>query len=332
MSKKKIAFHSYQLGDRGTEICLYKYAKYNREILGNESIIISTSSRPIPSFDRFKEFETILYPDVWINDGKNDSLRNTLESICDKNGVDVFYAIKGGDDDGFMPTNTKRLAHCIFRMDQPHGDVYSGVCKYISEKHGRIHPYVHHILEKEAPHVEDDFRDEFGIPKDALVLGRHGGHDTFNLSFTHNAIVSALESRKDLWFVFLNTRPFVKHERVIYLPWTMDEEYKAKFVNTCDAMMHARADGEIFSLSTAEFSIRNKPVITWNPPNPPSHYDTGHIYVMGEDSIYYKDGNELFFILTNLDKKEINSLDWGKYCGDYTAEKVMNEFNEVYLK
>ena len=93
MSKKKIAFHSYQLGDRGTEICLYKYAKYNREILGNESIIISTSSRPIPSFDRFKEFETILYPDVWINDGKNDSLRNTLESICDKNGVDLLYDI-----------------------------------------------------------------------------------------------------------------------------------------------------------------------------------------------------------------------------------------------
>ena len=36
----KIAFHSYQLGDRGTEICLYKYAKYNQEILGNESVIV----------------------------------------------------------------------------------------------------------------------------------------------------------------------------------------------------------------------------------------------------------------------------------------------------
>ena len=171
----KIAFHSYQLGERGTEICLYKYAKYNREILGNESIIISTSSRPIPCKSRFDEFETILYPDVWQGDGKNDSLRNTLEDICEKNGVDVFYAIKGGEDDGFMPTNTKRLAHCIFRMDEPHGDVYSGVCKYISDKHGGIHPYVHHILEKEAPHIEDDFREEFGIPKDALVLGRHGG-------------------------------------------------------------------------------------------------------------------------------------------------------------
>ena len=328
----KIAFHSYQLGERGTEICLYKYAKYNREILGNESIIISTSSRPIPCKSRFDEFETILYPDVWQGDGKNDSLRNTLENICEKNDVDVFYSIKGGEDDGFMPTNTKRLAHCIFRMDEPHGDVYSGVCKYISDKHGGMHPYVHHILEKEAPHIEDDFREEFGIPKDALVLGRHGGHDTFSLPFVHSAIETVLDHRKDLYFVFLNTNKFIEHERVIYLPWTLDEEYKAKFVNTCDGMLHARYDGEIFSLATAEFSIRNKPVITWNPINPPSHYDTGHIYVMDEDAIYYKDENQLTQILMDLDKKEINSVEWGQYCNNYTAEKVMKEFKEVYLE
>ena len=328
----KIAFHSYQLGERGTEICLYKYAKYNREILGNESIIISTSSRPIPCKSRFDEFETILYPDVWQGDGKNDSLRNTLEGICEKNGVDVFYAIKGGEDDGFMPTNTKRLAHCIFRMDEPHGDVYSGVCKYISDKHGGTHPYVHHILEKEASHIEDDFREEFGIPKDALVLGRHGGHDTFSLPFVHSAIDTVLDHRKDLYFVFLNTNKFIEHERVIYLPWTLDEEYKAKFVNTCDGMLHARYDGEIFSLATAEFSIRNKPVITWNPTNPPSHYDTGHIYVMDEDAIYYKDETQLTQILMDLDKKEVNSIEWGQYCNNYTAEKVMKEFKEVYLE
>ena len=44
MPKKVVAFHSYQLGERGTEIHMYNLAKYNRDILGNESIIISTSS------------------------------------------------------------------------------------------------------------------------------------------------------------------------------------------------------------------------------------------------------------------------------------------------
>jgi len=327
----KIAFHSYQLGQRGTEICLYKYAKYNQEILGNESIIISTNSRPIPSLDRFLEFETILYPDVWINDGRNDSLRNTLEKICEDRKVDAFYAIKGGEDDGFMPNNTKRLAHCIFRMDQPHGDVYAGVCKYISEKHGGIHPFVHHILEKEAPHTNDDLREELNIPKDAFVLGRHGGSDTFNLSFVYPAIQKALETRKNLWFVFLNTNRFINHERVIYLDWTMNEEYKAKFVNTCDGMIHARYDGEIFSLSTAEFSIRNKPIITWNPKNPPYHYDTGHIYTLKDNAFYYESESDLYNLLINLDPVELSKNDWGDYCKNYTKEIVMNEFKNVFL-
>ena len=81
----KIAFHSFQLGDRGTEVCLYKYAKYNREILGNESVIISTSTRPIPTYGRFaSEFEVFLYPHVWSNKGVqgcNDGLQKHLESL-----------------------------------------------------------------------------------------------------------------------------------------------------------------------------------------------------------------------------------------------------------
>lgn len=327
----KIAFHSYQLGERGTEICLYKYAKYNQEILNNESIIISTNSRPTPSLSRFNDFETILYSDVWINDGKNYALRTTLERICEEKKIDCFYAIKGGENDGFMPQNTKRLAHCIFRMDQPHGDVYAGVCKYISEKHGGIHPWVHHILEKESPHTIENFRSEFNISKDDIVLGRHGGKDTFNLNFTHNSIISALNNRKDLWFIFLNTQPFIKHERVIYLPWTMNEEYKAKFVNTCDAMIHARYDGEIFSLSTAEFSIRNKPIITWKPKIVPHHYDIGHIYLLQDDAIYYDTPEDLFNILINISSVDIKQKDWSRYCSYYTPKIVMDEFKNVFL-
>ena len=328
----KVGFHSFQMGQRGTEICLHKYAKYNREILGNESIIISSIAHPTYCLDRFKDFDVILYPEYWIGDGKNDALRNKLETICDQNKIDAFYAIKMGEDDGIMPTNVKTLTHCVFRMDQPHGSVYAGVCKYMSDKHGGVHPYVHHILEKDAPHITDNFRDEFGIPQDSLVLGRHGGYDTFNLEFTYGAISRALESRSDLWFVFLNTREFIQHERVIYLPWTMDEEYKSRFVNTCDAMMHGRFDGEVFSLSLAEFSFRNKPIITWNPREVPYHYDTGHIYLMRENAIYYENQNDLYTILTNLDQKKIQDFRWDEYCYSYTKEHVMTEFNEVFLK
>jgi hypothetical protein len=328
----KIAFHSYQLGERGTEILLYKFAKYNREILGNDSIIVSTSSRPYPSAERFKEFPTFLYKDVWVNDGKNDGLRNTLERLCEKEKVDAFCALKGGEDDGFMPSNTKRLAHCVFRMDQPHGDVYAGVCKYISDKYGGIHPYVYPIVELEAPDCHETYRTELNIPSDALVLGRHGGNDTFSLgSITTPAIHAALGKRKDLWFVFLNTNKFIDHERVKFLPYTSHEWAKAKFVNTCDAMIHGRYDGEIFSLSLAEFSKRNKPIITWKPETIPDHYDTGHFSTLGDNAFYYKGKDNLFEILINLNKNEIANKDWDMYKDTYSPLNVMNMFANVYL-
>lgn len=331
MSNIKVAFHSYQLGERGSEVCLYKYAKYNREILGNESIVISTSSRPTPGIEKFKEFETILYPDVWVNDGKNNSIRKSIEKICEKKSIDAFYAIKGGEDDGIMPKNTKSLSHCIFRVDQPHGDVYSSICKYMSEKYGSKYPYVHHIIENECPKILENFRAEFSIPKNALVLGRYGGYDQFSIPFTYNSISKSLEKRSDIYFLFMNTRPFIDHERVIYLPMSIDIEYKSKFVNTCDAMIHSRIDGEVMSMSIAEFSVKNKPIITWNPKNIPTSYDTGHIYLLGEEAIYYKDETDLNYILINLDKKEINKLKWNTYCQDYTPKKVMSEFKNVYF-
>lgn len=329
---KTVAFHSNQLGDRGTEICLYKYAKYNRDILGNRSIIISSSSKPYPSAQRFKEFTTYMYPQAFQNDKRNDAIRTTLEQLCEQEKVSHFYAIKFGDEDGLMPKNTKRLAHCVFTMCEPHGDVYAGVCKYVSDKFGGIHPYVYHIVEKEAPHIHNTFRDELNIPKDALVLGRHGGRDTFNIPFVWHSISAALEKRKDLYFVFLNTNEFIRHERVKYLPWTMDEEVKAKFVNTCDAMMHARADGEIFSLSTAEFAVRNKPIITWSPVIVPHHYDTGHLAVLQDTCIKYKDQQELIDILINLNNQDLQSKNWDVYSDTYSPSNVMNQFNEVFLK
>lgn len=328
----RVAFHSFQMGQRGTEICLHKYAKYNRELLGNESVIISSIAHPTHCLDRFKDFDVILYPEYWIDDNQNDAMRKKLELICDRNKIDVFYAIKSGDNDGMMPTNVKTATHCVFRMHQPHGTVYAGVCKYMSDKFGGVHPYVHHILEKDSPDVYDEFREELGIPNDALVLGRHGGFETFNLDFTYGSISRALESRKDLWFVFLNTHQFIQHERVIYLPWTMDEVYKSKFVNTCDAMIHGRWDGEVFSLSLAEFSFRNKPVITWSPDEVPWHYDTGHLYILKDKAIYYRDENELYTILTNLDRNKLQDYRWDEYCYEYGKERVMNEFNEVFLK
>lgn len=329
---KRILFHSYQLGERGTEVAMFKYAKYNQEILGNESIIVSTNSRPMPSLGMFKkEFPVIGYTNVWKNDGRNDALRSTLERVCDREHVDVFYAIKGGENDGIMPTNVKTAAHAVFRTDQPHGTVYAGICEYICKKFNNNLPYVYHIIEPEAPHITADYREELNIPSTALVLGRHGGKDTFSLEFVKQTIKNTIDLRSDLYYVFLNTNEFIQHERVKFLPYTSSFEDKAKFVNTCDAMIHARMDGEIFSVSIPEFSTKNKPIITWKPDLIPANYDIGHLVVLKDKGIYYKDGNDLSNILLNLSKSDIINNDWDVYKDIYSPANVMKQFDDVFI-
>jgi hypothetical protein len=168
-------------------------------------------------------------------------------------------------------------------------------------------------------------RSELNIPKSDIVLGRNGGWETFDIPFVKESISDILNRRSDIWFIFQFTEPFIKHERVIYLPGTPDLNNKVKFINTCDAMIHARYIGESFGLSCAEFSIRNKPVITWDGSPERNHIDT-----LGDKGIYYQDKNSLIRILSNLDKSYLNSSNWNMY-GDYTPDNVVKKFNEVYL-
>ena len=246
--------------------------------------------------------------------------------------VDVLFKSCGGWNDGKVSKYVKTCVQAIFDIYQPHGDVYSYLHEYMSNKmtNGKA-PYVYGICDY-LPEPNLNLREIYNIPSTAKVFGRIGAKDSFNVDCAKHAIIDLVNNTEDVYFMFFGTDSFYEHPRIIYLPKSHEYQDKSNFVNACDAMLHARIDGEIFSLSTAEFSIRNKPIITWNPPNPPEHYDTGHIYLMQENAIYYKDGNELLHILINLDKKEIGDLEWDKYCGEYNPQKVMNEFKEVYLK
>ncbi len=48
--KKTVAFHLYQMSERGTEISTYDYARFNETILGNKSIIIANRKKLFNSF------------------------------------------------------------------------------------------------------------------------------------------------------------------------------------------------------------------------------------------------------------------------------------------
>jgi hypothetical protein len=250
-----------------------------------------------------------------------------IDTILEKNNCDAFLMEKGGEPDGVLSSVCKNLINAIsgnWKSEWVHGDVYAMGSKWLSKITDYKIPYVPYMVY--LPNTDENMRNELGIPQNDLVFGRNGGWETFDLEFVKQAIVEVLEERTDIWFVFQFTEPFINHERVIYLPGTANLETKVKFINTCDVMLHARKVGESFGLSCAEFSIRNKPIITYY--NSP---EKNHIDTLGERGIYYENKSDILYILRNLDKNEINQLEWNCYQ-DYSPEKVVQKFKEVYLK
>jgi glycosyltransferase involved in cell wall biosynthesis len=252
--------------------------------------------------------------------------KSQIDKILLENQCDAFFMIKGGSPDGVISSVSKNFVNAVSGHWKPnwiHGDVYAMGSKWLSKITNNVIPNVPHMVC--LPDVDEDMREELGIPKDALVIGRNGGSDTFDIPFVKQAIQVVLNERKDIWFVFQLTDKFIDHERVIFLPGSSDMNAKVRFINTSDAMLHARYVGESFGLSCAEFSIRNKPVITYEKSPERNHIDT-----LGEKGIYFETKSDILHILRNLDKKEINSLEWNCYQ-DYTPEKVVQKFKEVYL-
>eukprot|EP00966_Prymnesium_polylepis_P174272 4032139-Prymnesium_polylepis.1 len=117
-----------------------------------------------------------------------------------------------------------------------------------------------------APLSGRDLRGTLNIPEGATVFCRYGGPGTFDIEFAKEAVRQVARSRADVYFLFAGTDPFsdtranIVHLRAI----TEDaEKHSHRFIRTCDAMLHARRDGESFGMAVAEFSVMNKPVFTY---------------------------------------------------------------------
>ena len=67
---------------------------------------------------------------------------------------------------------------------------------------------------------------------------------------------------------------------------------KAKFLATCDAMLHARLHGETFGLAVGEFAVLGKPVITFS-----ESRERAHLEMLGKQALLYRNAGELVEIL-----------------------------------
>ena len=308
----KIAFHSNQLGLRGTEVSLYDYARYNEEILNNESIIISDSNATLESYDKFNSrFPVVLY-----------NRFSEVESIIDKNSVDCLYLQKSGEFDSKIVSNAKVLVHAVFMAKEEHGDVYAYISKWLSNtmSNGTL-PYVPYMVD--LPINNLDYIEALNL-KGKFVVGWYGGNN-FDIPFAQQAVVDVAKNRSDIEFLFMNHVPFCDLPNIKFLQGTHDMNEKVAFINTCNVMIHGRHRGETFGLTVAESSTMNKPVITFA-----NSFERNHIELLGEKGIYYTDYTSLLSILMNISVTDIQHRDWNSYT-EFTPHKVMDRFNRVFL-
>lgn len=312
----KIAFHDNCLSERGTTICLFDYAYYNIKILGNESIIMyyGNDNRNVPEvLEKFKkEFKMCPYNN-W----------NEVDGILEKEEVDILYLQKGGEWDGKISNIKKNIVHCVFNTNYNHGNVYGRISACFGNP---ILPVVNYMVN--LPKIETNMRSILGIPDNAVVFGRHGGMSEFNINYVYPVIDRITDINSDIFFIFLNTNTFCKKKKnIIFLDKIVDLHKKTEFINTCDAMIHARQMGETFGAAISEFSIRNKPIITGN------SGDRAHLDILKDKCFIYKDQNSLWNIF-NYFYKNINDIrikEWNAY-NDYSPENIMNQFNEKFIK
>jgi hypothetical protein len=318
---KNIIFYVRHFTERGTEIAVYDYAKYNEEILGNKSFIVHMSLKMGDMEDVYNKFKarfTVL---------EIDDMRDITRVIRLYN-IDFFYTLTHGDRDIYefdnkrIWLNCKTIKHCVFTTTCKEGDYYFSISNYLNYKNGTVIPVIPHIVEQPID-TKSTLREQLGLPTNAIVIGRYGGFNEFNIKETHDAIYEYLTSPTvdpNVYFLFMNTRQFAHHNRIIYLNKNIDFDYKERFVNTCDAMIHARIEGETFGLSIAEFSIRNKPVITC-----PTG-DMEHTNILGDKAIIYTTKDNLITIFNNIWYVIRSRTDWNAYSY-YSPTNIMEMFD-----
>ncbi len=323
-----VGFHQPHLCLRGTTVAMYDYAYYNQTILGNKSVVFYCEDLPddYPKNDPtvIEKFRNSGIELCAVNTAETHPGADELNAAIEKLGVDVLYITKAGHKDERIATACKTVIQAIgcVPYSEAHGDVYSYGSQWLSDhcSQGKA-PVVPYMVW--LPETEEDLRSELGIPPDATVFGRTGGRDTWNLRFATPVIQEVLRLRSDIYFLFQNTPISFEHPRMIHVKNSGDLNYKTKFINSCDAMIHSRIEGESFGLACAEFSIRNKPVITWS-----KSAEKNHIVTLGDKGIYYDDAPQMLYALLNFVRND--QEDYNCYR-DFTPEKVMQIFKKVYL-
>lgn len=321
----KIAFFIRHFGERGTEVSVYDYAHYNETLLGNESIIVGFTP------ETYARNGLVCMPDVLAKFQSRFRvfLVNSfaeVDPLIHRENVDVYYTQTHGGLErppfGDVTTCTYAV-HCVFETRQPHGDIYFSISQQLNERFGTSIPVVPYPVHRDK--TTETMRADLGIPEDAIVFGRHGAMDTFDIQMARDAVVEFATATPSVYFLFMNTQKFCDLPNVIHLPKTVDVELKQKFINTCDAYLHARSDGETFGLAVAEFAVSEKPIIACT-----KCTDDAHFRILCDKVYKYTTKEDLMTILRTFCRGEMDMTTNG--YKQFAVEHVMEAFRQIVCR
>lgn len=338
----RIGFLNNQICERGSTWQAYLYAKYARDLLGHSTAVLYPTRGYMYNNSAWTRLTRLWLSPFSAKYRKKISVpydakmaekitREGMELIRvplwgDFRRFDAIHHFKWGTRDAFRPRGAAYWVHAVFDASQPHGDRYAAVSRWLSRRDGV--PFVPNLIE--VANDSENLRAELGIPADAVVFGRYGGRDTFDLPWVWEAIAQVLAQRNNIFFLFANTEVKLRHERILNLPTMYDGEVpleiqKRRFVNTCNAMLHARERGETFGIAVGEFAVCGKPVLTYARSPERAHLD------MLRHPILYHDAAELKRAIEKVASGDAPSEDGGAYR-DCTPQNVMKMFDEVFIR
>lgn len=316
----KIAFYAQHLTERGTAVALFDYAKHNRDLLGNETLVLYDKNHPGNSPDVVEKFnaEVELIPCVDFADADRQ--------IAQQN-ADLMYVLKAGKRDGLVSSFVPTMVHAVFAttVRQVHGASYVYVSEWLANlcSNGRV-PWLPHMIS--IGDTNQDMRSEMGIPQDAMVFGCYGGRTSFDVDFVRTQVIpKVLETLPIVFFCFMNQEAFIDHPRVIFRPASVDLDEKTAFINSCDAMLHARRRGETFGLAVGEFSLRGKPVLTYG-----RSKEQAHLAALGHTAQSYRNADDLYGLIAGFDRSAPSAMQ--QYRRLFSPEPVMKKFEQSLIK
>ena len=329
---------------RGSGTSVYDYASAMEDGIGGGQVaLILCDHYPDPSYNAtWNRFVNRLGRGRVVEVGslgrlpggpKSSSHSTTLhigQLLKEKHITHVYYQTHGGKYIQFLRpwqlTNATKCIHAVFDARVPWGEHFVKVSTSIR---GRV-PILPHIVSP-VPLPTDDLRASLNIPAASTVFCSYGGERSFNLEFVQQTVCDMAadgNTRRpdvDVVFLFANHLRFCNRSthlasRLHFLPSLSDEESKGAFLKTCDAMLHARSEGETFGLAVAEFSMSNRPIFTYR-----GCRRGGHISTLGSRAQLYDNATSLREMLLAFNRTEAVTGHWNAYTA-FSRERVMEAF------